>query len=145
MTRKSDFWISLLLMGLTAAAALLTLDVPGHGTGAGPGPNFVPWLMIGGLALFSLLLLVRTLSEPSAVMGRVSLPLLAKLGGFFVMMLVYAVAYEPVGYLASSLTFFVAALFVLGERRLAYLTLVPLGVVVTLYLVFTQIMKVYMP
>lgn len=146
MTRNGDFWVSLCLLGGCAAAASLTLDVPGQGTGGTVGPDFLPWLMIGGISILSLRLLWRS---QAAAVGVASAPpgvrLLAQLGGFFLMMLAYAAAYEPVGYIVSSLVFFVVALLVLGERRWLHLLLIPPGVVLAVYLVFTKVMQVYMP
>jgi len=145
MTRNGDFWLSLGLLGFCAVAASLTLDVPTRGTGGTAGPDFVPWLMIGGISFFSLILLWRSqragAASAAAPKGRV----LAQLGGFLLMMLAYAAAYEPVGYLISSVVFFVVALLVLGERRLLHLLLLPPGVVLAVYLVFTKVMQVYLP
>lgn len=145
MTRNNDFWLSLCLLGMCGIAAALTLDVPGQGTGGTVGPDFLPWLMIGGITLFSLLLLWRSQREGAAAVANPGARVLAQLGGFLLMMLVYAAAYEPVGYIVSSLVFFVVALLVLGERRLLHLLLVPPGVVMAVYFVFTKVMQVYMP
>lgn len=145
MTRNSDFWLSFLVLGLCAAASSLTLDVPTAGTGGTVGPSFLPWLMIGGMSLFALLLLWRSQRQAPAAQAPFGPRLLAQLGGFLLLMLVYAWAYEPIGYLVSSVVFFVAALLLLGERRLLQLLLVPPGVVGAVYLVFTYVLKVYMP
>ena len=145
MKINSDFWISIGLLVLSAVAAALTTEVPSQGTGQGAGPNFVPWLMVAGVALASLVLLWRSQRQAPAAQARTSVKMLAQLGGFLLLMLAYAAAYEPVGYIISSLVFFVVALLVLGERRLLPLLAVPPGVVVGVYLVFTQVMKVYMP
>lgn len=145
MSRNSDFWLSLIGLVVSAIAAALTVDVPGGGTGGTAGPSFLPWLMIGGIALFSLILMWRSQRLAPAAQAPFGARLLAQIGGFLALMLAYAWAYEPVGYLISSLVFFVVALLLLGERRLLQLVLVPPGVVVTVYLVFTHVMKVYMP
>lgn len=145
MKRNGDFWISLGLLVLSAIAAALTMEVPSQGTGQGAGPNFIPWLMVAGIALFSLALLWRSQRQAAAALARPGARLLAQLGGFLLLMLAYAVAYEPVGYIVSSLVFFVAALLLLGERRLLPLLAVPPGVVLGVYAVFTMVMKVYLP
>ncbi len=84
-------------------------------------------------------------SAASVAIARPSLRLLGQLLGFLLLMLAYAAAYEPIGYVVSSLVFFVAALLMVGERRWLQLLLVPPGVVLAVYLVFTKIMQVYMP
>lgn len=145
MTRNGDFWVSLCLLGLCSVAAALTLDVPTRGTGGTLGPTFVPWLMIGGISILSLRMLWRSQTIAVAATARPSLRLLGQLCGFLLLMLAYAAAYEPVGYVVSSLVFFVLALLMVGERRWLQLVLVPPGVVLAVYLVFTKIMQVYMP
>lgn len=145
MSRNSDFWLSLVFMGFSAVAAALTLDVPVAGTGGTLGPSFLPWLMIGGLSLFSLALLWRSQRHAELAAAPPGLRMLVKLGGFAFLMLAYAVIYEPVGYLVSSLVFFVVALLVLGERRWLQLLLVPPGVVLAIYVVFAKVMQVYLP
>lgn len=145
MSRNSDFWISLALLAFTAVAAALTTQLPAQGTGRGAGPNFVPWLMVGGIGLSALILLARSWRRAACPHAPVNIRLLAQLGGFLVLMLAYAAAYEPVGFIGSSLAFFLLALLMLGERRLKYLLAVPPLVVLGVYLVFTEIMQVYMP
>ena len=145
MTRNSDFWMSFVVLGFCAVASSLTLDVPTMGTGGTVGPNFLPWLMIGGMSLFALILLWRSQRQAPAAQSPFGARLLAQLGGFLLLMLVYAWAYEPIGYLVSSVVFFVVALLVLGERRLLQLVLVPPAVVGSVYVVFTYVMQVYMP
>lgn len=145
MNRNSDFWLSLVVLGFCAVASVLTLDVPTNGTGGTVGPSFLPWLMIGGMSLFALILLWRSQRHAPAAMAPFGARLLAQLGGFLILMLLYAWAYEPVGYLISSVAFFVVTLLVLGERRLLQLLLVPPGVVGSVYVVFAYAMQVYMP
>ncbi len=145
MTRNSDFWLSFVVLGLCAIASALTLDVPSSGTGGTVGPSFLPWLMIGGMSAFALLLLWRSQRQTPAAQAPLGHRLLAQLGGFLLLMLAYAWAYEPLGYLVSSIVFFVAALLLLSERRLLQLLLVPPGVVGAVYLVFTYLLQVYMP
>lgn len=145
MSRNSDFWLSLVLLGFSALVAGWTFDVPSAGTGGTLGPSFLPWLMIVGIAVFALLLLWRSQRQAELAAASPGLHVVVKLGGFLLLMLVYAMVYEPVGYLISSLVFFVVALLVLRERRWLQLLLVPPAVVGGVYLVFTQVMKVYLP
>lgn len=145
MSRNSDFWLSLVLLGFSALVAKWTLDVPSAGTGGTLGPSFLPWAMIVGIAAFALMLLWRSQRQGEFAAAPPGLRVLAKLGGFLLMMLVYAIAYEPVGYLVSSLVFFVVALLVLGERRWLQVALVPPAVVGGVYVVFAHVMKVYLP
>jgi putative tricarboxylic transport membrane protein len=145
MTRNSDFWLSFVVLGFCAVASALTIDVPTGGTGGTVGPNFLPWLMIGGLSLFALILLWRSQRHTPAAQAPFGARLLAQLGGFLLLMLAYAWAYEPIGYLVSSVVFFVVALLLLGERRLLQLVLVPPAIVGAVYVVFTYVMQVYMP
>lgn len=145
MSRNSDFWLSLVLLGFSALVAGWTVDVPSAGTGGTLGPSFLPWTMIVGIAVFALMLLWRSQRQGQVSIASPNLHVLAKLAGFLLLMLVYAAIYEPVGYVISSLAFFIVGLLALGERRWLQVALVPPAVVGGVYLVFAQVMKVYLP
>ena len=150
MRKNADFWIGLILLAFCAWAAMLTTDISGGGTGTEAGPNFFPWVMIVGIAILSAALLARSLLRAQPQQGtadgdRTSLRMLAKLGFFLLLMLIYAACYVEAGYLISTGVFFVVAMLALGERRILHVVVIPAGIIAGVYLVFTQIMKVYMP
>lgn len=148
MRRNPDFWLAIGLLAFSVYAGILTSELSDVGTGTWAGPSFFPWLMVGSIALLSLGLLGRSLWRAggrSEGGGKAGGSLLLKLGLFFVLMLAYAVLYVPAGYLISTISFFVIAMLVLGERRFAHLAVIPVGLVLSVYLVFTQVIKVYLP
>jgi putative tricarboxylic transport membrane protein len=150
MSKKPDFWLALALLAFCVFAAVLTTGLSTVGTGTWAGPSFFPWLMIGGIAVLSIALALRSLAhsrQPNngggshTTGGRV----LSKLALFFVLMVAYAFVYVPMGYIASTTAFFIIAMLVLGERKILQFAIIPLGIVLSVYLVFTQIIKVYLP
>jgi len=146
--RRHDHWLALVLLAFCGVAARLTMDVPADATGTTLGPNFFPWAMVIAIAVLSIGLLARSLKSRHATAsapagsGRT---MLLKLGFFVILMLVYAAVYIPVGYLGSTIGFFVVAMLVLGERRPIHVVAIPVAIVVGIYLVFTQLLKVYLP
>ncbi len=147
MPYSADRWCAAVLLLFCGIAASLTLDLPRTGTGTELGPDFFPWLMIGGIALFSAVLLVRARARGSApaVGAELSPSLLAKMGLFTLLMLIYATLYTTAGYLLSSAVFFIVAMFVLGERRLLPAVVWPAAIILAVYFGFTKIMQVYLP
>jgi hypothetical protein len=149
MRAKSvDFWIAVVLLAFCGIAALLTNQVPDGGMGTKFGPSFFPWLMILGISVLSLTLLVKSLIKPnrnSTSVKATSRKVLEKMGLFLLLMLLYATAYVRAGYLVATGVFFILAMLMLGERRPVHVVIVPAGIIAAVYLIFTQIMQVYLP
>ncbi|MBM3604139.1 MAG: tripartite tricarboxylate transporter TctB family protein [Alphaproteobacteria bacterium] len=147
--RRSDAFIGLGLLALCGFMAWQTSLIRSVGSGGAAGPTLVPWIMIAGTALLSLLMIVRALRRPAGpeenapmmpswgTLGRMTL--------FFLMLIGYAVAFSTLGYLGSTLIVFVAGLWLFGERRLLVLALVPLVVTGAVYLGFTRLLNVWLP
>lgn len=144
--RRSDAIIGMGLLAFCAFAAWRTLKIK-IGAGASiAGPAFLPWLMIAGVTVLSVLMILRALRREHG--NTINLPDRAALGkiAVFVALLVgYAAAFMPLGYLASTLTVFVIGLWLFGERRILLLTVFPVVMVGTVYLGFTQALKVWLP
>ena len=147
MKRNPDIVISfgLLLFCGFAAWRTLHVKVPPEDTIA--GTTFVPWLMIGGIALLSLGLIVRTiLRAPST--DTIQMPdraTLVRMGLFTLLMIAYAFAFMTVGYIPSTLAVSVCGLLLLKEYRLPVLVLFPLVMTGAIYLGFTQSLGVWLP
>jgi putative tricarboxylic transport membrane protein len=145
---RHDRWLALIVLVFCAVAGRLCMDLPSDATGTTLGPNFFPWAMVIGLAILGVTLLLRALwraREPAEGAHRTGGAMLLKLGFFVVLMLVYTAAYIPVGYLGSTMGFFVIAMLALGERRPLHVLVIPAAVVLSIYLVFTVALKVYLP
>lgn len=154
MRKPVDFWIALILLAFCGYVAYLTTGIPTGGVGTRFGPAFFPWLLVFGIAALSLVLLLRSLyslkteAEGSAgETGRKGTPakVLGKMALFLLLMLAYAASYVAIGYLVSSVVFFVVAMLMIGERRVLHVVVFPVCIVVGVYLVFTEIMQVYLP
>jgi len=149
MRISSDSWLALVCLAISAVAAVLTRALPRGGIETELGSAFFPWLMVGGIAFFSVLLLIRSLLHAPArragEAGGKGLAVLGKLAMFLLLMLGYAVLFDRLGFLISTGVFFIVAMLALGERRLLHVLVVPAGITIAVYLVFTQIMKVYIP
>ena len=151
MNVSKDLWLGLLCLAVSAVGAVMVHGLSAGGVETELGPAFFPWLMVGGIAFFSLLLVVRALllgagqTEQDSADGGFNLRLLGKLAFFVVFMIVYAVVYVEVGFLISTAVFFVVSMLVLGERRVVHFAVIPAGVIICIYLIFTKIMQVYIP
>lgn len=148
MRKTVDFWIAVVLLVFCGIAAFLTNQVPDGGVGTKYGPSFFPWLMVLGIAALSVALLVKSIvkiSSDTPPMKSTSKQVYAKMVLFLGLMFLYATFYIKAGYLISTVIFFMVAMLVLGERRPVHVVVVPAGIIVGIYLVFTKIMQVYLP
>ncbi len=148
-SRRSDALIACGLLAFCGFAAWRTTLVKTPGTATTMGPTFVPWLMIGGIAVLSLFLLFRALRGRGArEEGRIEMPdrpTLIRMAIFLVILVAYAAAFMTAGYIASTLAVFVAGLWLFGERRPLVLILVPIAVTAIVYLGFTRFLNVWLP
>lgn len=145
MRKPVDFWIAIVLFVFCGIAAFLTAGIPLAGTGTKWGPAFFPWLMIGGIAILAVVLLLRSFKQAPPTEAGTSTVVYGKMALFLFLMLLYAAFYVHAGYLVATGIFFVVAMLLLGERRPLHVLVIPAGIIAGVYLVFTQIMKVYLP
>jgi len=148
MRISTDLWLTFVVFGLSALAAILTNNLSAGGLGTGVGPAFFPWLMVFGMLFFTILLLIRTLWERQAAAQDnpgINWKLLGKLALFLIYMTLYAAFYVKVGYLISTSAFFILSMLTLGERRPIRFLVVPLCITGGVYLVFTKLLDVYIP
>jgi putative tricarboxylic transport membrane protein len=148
MRISTELWLTLFVFALSSLAAFLTHSLSTGGLSTELGPAFFPWMMVIGMFAFSVLLLVRSIWNKQIVKGEtpsINWKLLGKLALFLVYMGLYATFYVQVGYLVSTGIFFVLAMLTLGERRPLHFLVIPLLITGGVYLVFTQILNVYIP
>jgi len=137
--------IGLLLFCAFAAWRTMRISVPPEDTIA--GTSFLPWLMIVGIALFSMVLIARALLHTGAMVmipvpNRVTF---AKMGLFTLLMIAYAAAFMTVGYIPSTVIVFIAGLLLFKERRISILIVFPLVMTGAIYLGFTRFLGVWLP
>lgn len=125
--------------------------MPSTGAGSQAGPDFLPWITIIGIALLSLGLLIRGMRTPAQVSEKPSIErskfsyATVVLVLFVVLMIAYAIAFERIGYLPSTLVTFVIGMLLLRERRFLQFLLVPAVIVACVYFGFTYLLDVYLP
>lgn len=151
--RKSDLVIALGLLIFCAIVAMFTPDIKNGMSSSAAGPRMIPWMMIGGVALLSCILVLRsTLSfkrdAAGAEEGRIEVPAGRSLLVFFafiILLVAYAASFFPIGYIPATLFTFVAGLWLLGERRWLVLVLFPITMTTIVYLGFTELLSVWLP
>ncbi len=155
--KQTDSRLALVLLAFCAFAAWRTTLVPSSGAGSQAGPAFLPWITIAGIALLSVALFLRGLRAHPATAeatkrGKEEAPkafgiryATVVLVLFIALMIAYAVAFERVGYLPSTLVTFVIGMFLLRERRIVQFLLVPAVIVACVYFGFTHLLGVYLP
>jgi len=137
--------VGLLLFCGFAAWRTTKIRVPPEATIA--GTSFLPWLMIGGIALLSVILIARARlhvgsSETVQVPNRLTF---GKIVLFTLVMVAYGAGFMTVGYIPSTLVVFVIGLLLFKERRIAVLIIFPLVMTGAIYLGFTRFLGVWLP
>ncbi|MHA6344271.1 tripartite tricarboxylate transporter TctB family protein [Roseivivax sp. CAU 1761] len=143
---QADLWIGGGLLALCGAAAWRTTYIKQGFSSSAAGPSFVPWLVIALIAVLSLALILRALrGDGGAELAMPGRRTLAAMAGFTLLMIAYAVAFMPVGYLPSTLAAFVLGLIRLGERNWLVVILFPVGMTLAIYFGFTELLSVWLP
>ncbi len=145
---KSDLWIGGGLLGLCGFFAWRTSFINAGVGSSNAGPSFMPWLMIALIAALSIGLILRALLRDPAANLQISIPgkrTLAAMATFTVVMVAYATAFMPIGYLPSTLVTFVIGLLLMGERNWVIVILFPIATTAVVYLGFTQLLSVWLP
>jgi len=146
MTLNRDAMASLVLfavfLGFGYEATLIEL-FPGQETEVF-SPRTMPLALAAGGALLCLARLVQCLRHPEP--GQVSLFGFdwVRAGLLCVTMIGYGLLFEPLGFLLSTAAFLGAGFLVLGERRIAMLTLLPLVFAALFWLVMTRALGLYL-
>ncbi|MBO0346316.1 tripartite tricarboxylate transporter TctB family protein [Roseibium sp. CAU 1637] len=147
---KADLWIGGGLCAFCAFAAWRTLNIKQVVSPTMAGPSFVPWLMVVVIAVLALCLIFRGLRRAQmAGAGRsMSLPdrrSLLRIAAFVVLLVGYAGAFYPVGYIPSTLVAFVIGLWLIGERKIWVLVGFPVVMTCAVYFGFTELLSVWLP
>jgi putative tricarboxylic transport membrane protein len=145
-SRSSEIAFSLGVLALGVGAALVTASLPSEGGYAGIGPNFVPALVSGGLAVLGLWLLGEALTggwrqrAPQADRFE-KRPFAWISAGLFAHMALVGAA----GFVIAGAVLFTCVARGFGSRR--FLSDLGIGVALTLaiYLFFTQFLNVSLP
>lgn len=145
---KADLWVGGGLLALSGFAGWRTTYIKQGFSQSAAGPSFLPWLVIALIALLSVALIVRALRAEHDPKTDIAMPgkrVLLAMGGFTLLMIGYAVAFMPVGYLPSTLVAFILGLILLGERNWLLVVLFPVGMTLAIYFGFTELLSVWLP
>lgn len=110
-------------------------------------PALFPSLVLSGLALLSALFLARTVrrSPNTAIEDGMEGPSLRRALLLFAIMVFYALAMKPFGFLLSTVSALAAISFLVGNRSLLQISLVSVMSPILLYLVATRLLAVSLP
>jgi len=147
--KAGDFWMSLVLLGLSAVLYHQSLQIDDLGF-LELGPTVFPSFFIGVLAALSLLLLFGSISLKGEreVSGKVDRKVFLMRGVFYGMLIVYLVVMPYVGYIVSTALFLFCGMVLLGRRTAkdlalyAVISAVGTGV---LYALFGVLLKLFLP
>lgn len=144
---RSSIYIGSGLLSFCGFAAWRTAMVKAQATNTVAGPTFLPWLMIGLIAALSVAMIIRSLnsSKEERLIHMPGRKLLVRMGMFTILLVGYAAAFMPLGYLPSTLITFCIGLYLVGEKRPVVLVAFPLITTGAIYLGFTHLLKVWLP
>ena len=132
--------LAVLAVGITAA--VLARRLPAQ-TGFGLGPAFLPFWTGIVLAACGIWLCLRP--DENAEVSRPSQRGMARAGIGFVILLLYTLTLEPLGYLLSTAGFLVGAMLLLEPKRPLRALLLGIGSAAFLLLIFRLWLRVPLP
>ena len=132
----------LVVAGLGVAACILARNLPAQ-TGFGLGPAFLPFWTGIVLTACGLWLCARPTLDPEV--SWPSLDALARASSGFVLLLLYALALQPLGYLISTAVFLVIAILLLEPVRPTRAFVVGIASAAFLFLIFRVWLRVPLP
>jgi putative tricarboxylic transport membrane protein len=132
----------LVVTGLGVTASILARSLPAQ-IGFGLGPAFLPFWTGIVLAACGLWLCARSAADPD-----VSWPAsrgFTRAAAGFVLLLLYALALQPLGYLISTAIFLVITIFLLEPVRPTSALVVGIGSAAFLFLIFRVWLRIPLP
>lgn len=131
--------VLLLIVGVLVFAQTGDLDV--SGASSDPGAAGYPRLVAGSLIVLAVLLAFQRGADaplPTRFDGL-------RVASIVILLVIYAFALEAIGYIAATALFLLAAMILMGIRRLLPLLLLPLVTSVSLFYIFYTIFGVSLP
>lgn len=141
LSRKGNVTAAGLLLIIGILVFTQTAGMDESSASSDPGAAGYPRLIAGALIGLAVLLSTQRGTDaplPSRADGL-------RVIGAAVLLIVYALALEVIGYIAATALFLAAALLLMGIRRWLLLTLIPLGLSVALFYLFYTIFGVSLP
>jgi hypothetical protein len=143
---RRDAIAGAILLVIGVAYGLLTAALPNRSLPNTPGPAFFPWLITAGLIVLSVALLVQSVVRDGgdsrhATSDRFASQSLLALILFFV----YLILLPYAGFLAASVPFFAALMWLYGERNRLVLALASIVIPVGLFYIFRLGFQILLP
>lgn len=135
------------MIGFGVVMLTQTLAIRGEGFDPG-GPRFMPLVVTLGWLGLSTAYLAQHLVRLARAQGGLPAQRFDHAGQVLVLLVLlvaYAYAIDPVGYVVSTAAFFVGAARVLGSHVLARDITVAVALSVGVFLVFTRLLNIYLP
>lgn len=140
-SRTADRVFGVVIIVLAAALAAAALSFPPSAQDSDPGTAALPWLIAIALAGLGAVLVAR--AEPNTVAppreARVTI------ASIVLLTVVYALVFTTLGFLIATFLYLNAAIRLMGERRLARVVLISAAFSAALYLLFAEMLAVYLP
>lgn len=143
---EAGFSLLMLAVSLALAVSAYHIPLPRQGGGALSGPGAFPLGVAGVMVISSLAIVVRTLGLQRSETTRSWRQILPWPVIFIIlMMVIYGLALDMVGFLPVSFLFMAIAIKVLHRASLARAALISAGALLIIYVVFRLIFSVLMP
>lgn len=130
-----------LLLAFAVGIFAYTFTFPPAAQPLDPGVSAFPRMVLALIGVLSLVLLVRPREGEALPRGWSALQVI----GTILLLCVYAVVLDSVGFVITTVSFLLAELLLIGVRRPVFLVLVPLGVGVGLFYLFRVFLEVPLP
>ena len=147
MQKRSDIIEALVFMVFCVFAWHQILGLPPSDEGDA-GMGFFPGFCVVGILIFSAVLLFRSLIFSKMLSGTPPLltrAMLARLACVLILMLLYSLSYEWLGFYLSTTLFGILFLLFIGERNAFYVVLFPIAITVLVYFGFVRLLGVLLP
>lgn len=142
---------NLLFIAIGIAYAMLALRLPAAAFGNPNAPKIYPLIIAAGMILISLWLLVKELAKQKAgkstAKATFKLTTEGKLVAFVsVLCVLYAIAFEKLGYIISSVIFIEALMLYISKgKKMITATVVAVCFPVVIYVLFSKVLSISLP
>lgn len=139
--KAGDLAVTLLLLVFAVVMFVLTLDFPAPGQPNDPGTAAFPRMIAVALGALALTRLLRPGQTEPLPRGGAAL----RVGGILALLVVYAALFEALGFVIATMLFLLGAMLLAGIKQVPYLILVPVGVSLVLFYLFSELLEVSLP
>ena len=144
--RRRNLIAAIFLLAIGIGYTVLTAHLPTRDIGSTTQPSFFPWVIAVLFLVLSAALLIQGL-RPATSDAVPKAPDVATnkylWGG--VAFVVYLAALPTLGFLAANIPFFLALMYLYGERRWLWLLGGSIGISIALFFLFREVFQIRLP